>query len=279
MTDQKLAPADVFCRATLNFAARSGEFVAEPTELDIFDGRTAELPGWAECGFEVVSHSTAAASWDDEALTAVHHREMEELARKMTGCDVALVSNHIKRGPEHAAQHQDLAPIVFVHSDFAAGYDDLVRQSFQQSDREGSMRALERNGVTPADVAAASRLVILQFWRNAGPAKMDFPLAFCDARTVTPADTRPIPVTDYAGSGVDFEALAVLGPTEASPYRWYAFPELQLDETVAFRTYDTDLVARGETWFTPHSAFRDPEVKIGRPARSSIELRAICLYE
>jgi hypothetical protein len=47
---------------------------------------------------------------------------------------------------------------------------------------------------------------------------------------------------------------------------------------VAFRTYDTELVERGETWFTPHSAFRDPDVGIGRPARSSIELRAICLY-
>jgi len=279
MTDQALAPVEVFCRATLNFAARSGEFVAEPTELDILDGRAADLPGWESCGFELRSHPTAASSWDDDELTAVLHQEMEELARQMTGCDAALVSNHIKRGPEHAAQHQDLAPIAFVHSDFAAGYDDLVRQSFQQPDREGSMRALERNGVTAADVAAASRLVILQFWRNTGPAKMDFPLAFCDARTVTPADTRPIPVTDYAGSGVDFEALAVLGPTDASPYRWYAFPELQSDETVAFRTYDTELVARGETWFTPHSAFRDPDVEIGRPARSSIELRAICLYE
>ena len=96
---------------------------------------------------------------------------------------------------------------------------------------------------------------------------------------MTPADTRPIPVTDYAGSGVDFEALAVLGPVEASPYRWYAFPELQVDEVVAFRTYDTDRVRRGESWFTPHSAFRDPEVEIGNPARSSIELRAICLFE
>jgi len=190
-----------------------------------------------------------------------------------------LVSNHIKRGPEQARQHDDLAPIAFVHSDFAAGYDDLVRRSYDQPERDGAMRALERNGLTAADVAAASRLVILQFWRNLGAAKMDFPLGFCDARTVTPSDTRPIPVTDYAGSGVDFEALAVLGPIEASPYRWYAFPELQHDEVVAFRTYDTDLVERGATWFTPHSAFRDPDVEIGRPARSSIELRAICLYE
>jgi len=277
MNDSMLAP-DVFCRATLNFAARNGELMAQPTDVDMLDGRTAELPGWEQCGFELIQHTTAASSWDDAELAAIHHQEMEALARQMTGCDVALVSNHIKRGPEHARQHDDLAPIEFVHSDFAKGYDDLVRGSYRQPDRDGAMQALERNGITAADVEAASRLVILQFWRNLGPAKMDFPLGFCDARTVTPADARAIPVTDYAGSGVDFEAVAVLGPVDASPYRWYAFPELQQDEVIAFRTYDTDLVERGETWFTPHSAFRDPDVEIGKPARSSIELRAICLY-
>jgi hypothetical protein len=279
MADPLLAPADVFCRSTLNFASRSGEFVAEPTEIDILDGRTADLPGWTECGFELVPHSSAVSAWaDDDELAAVHHREMEDLAREMTGCDVALVSNHIKRGPEHAQRHEDLAPIAFVHSDFAAGYDDLVRQSYVQPDREGTQRALERNGITGADVVGASRLVILQFWRNIGEPKMDFPLAFCDARTVAPSDGRPIHVSDYAGSGVDFEALAVLAPTDTSSYRWYAFPELEHDEVVAFRTYDTELVEQGRTWFTPHSAFRDPGVEIGHPARSSIELRAICLY-
>lgn len=279
MADPALAPADLFCRATLNFAARGLDLMAQPQEVDIIDGRTAELPGWDECGFELVPHSSVAPGWTDEELEAVHHGEMEELARRMTGCDVALVSNHIKRGPEHAKVHQDLAPIAFVHSDFAIGYDDLVRRSFDQPDRIGVTRALARNGITAADVAAASRLVILQFWRNTGAAKMDFPLAWCDARTVTPDDARPIPVSDYAGSGVDFEAIAVLGPIEPSPYRWYAFPEMQPDEVVAFRTYDTELVERGQTWFTPHSAFRDPDIEVGHPARSSIELRAICLYE
>jgi hypothetical protein len=227
-----------------------------------------------------VAHPSAVSSWDDDELAAVHHREMEDLARRLTGCDVALVSSHIKRGPEHARRHEDLAPISFVHSDFAIGYDDLVRRSFvdPRPDRPGPTRALERNGITADDVMSAPRLVILQFWRNLGPAKMDLPLAWCDARTVTPADTRPIPVSDYAGSGIDFDALAVLGQTAPDQYRWYAFPELEPDEVVAFRTYDTELVERGETWFTPHSAFRDPEVEIGEPSRSSIELRAICLY-
>ncbi len=278
MTDFVDAPADVFCRATLNFASRGGQLMAEPVEFDIRDGRRADLPGWEECGFELVAHRSAVSGWNDDDVIEVHHREMEDLARRMTGADVALVSNHIKRGPEHVARHEDLGPISFVHSDFAAGYDDLVRRSYVRPDHDGPIRALERNGIGPADVAAASRLVILQFWRNLGPAKMDLPLAFCDARTVTPADTRPIPVSDYAGSGIDFNALAVFGPIEPDHYRWYAFPELQPEETVAFRTYDTDLVERRQTWFTPHSAFRDPGVELGRPARSSIELRAICLF-
>ena len=84
--------------------------------------------------------------------------------------------------------------------------------------------------------------------------------------------------TTTPGSGVDFEALAIIEPGAASAQRWYAFPELRPDEVVAFRTYDSDLVADASTYFTPHSAFRDAEVEIGRPARQSIELRATCLY-
>lgn len=271
--------SNLFCRATLNFAARNGVLMAEPVEVDIINARSVELPHWDTCGFELKSHASAVTNWsDDDEVAAIHHQEMEELARQMTGCYVALVSSHITRGPEQAQRHQDLAPISFVHSDFARGYDVLVRRSYAQPDREGAVRALARNGVTAADVADASRLVILQFWRNVGPPKMDFPLAFCDARTVTPGDARPIPVSDYAGSGVDFNALAVLGPVSQIPYRWYAYPELRPDEVVAFRTYDTALVDRGATWFTPHSAFRDPDVEVGRPPRSSIELRAVCLY-
>ena len=64
MADPVLAPAEVFCSATLNFAARSGDFVAEPKELDILDGRTAELPGWEECGFELIAHESAVTGWD-----------------------------------------------------------------------------------------------------------------------------------------------------------------------------------------------------------------------
>ena len=158
--------ADVFCTATLNFAAREDELVGDSVEVDILDARSADLPGWHECGFELVAHESATASWDDDDLIDVHHREMEELARSMTGCDVALVSNHIKRGPEHAARHQDLAPISFVHSDFAAGYDELVRRSYVQPTARGTdpgagaqrrERRRRRRSIPPRDPAVLAQ--------------------------------------------------------------------------------------------------------------------------
>lgn len=264
-----------FCRATLNY--RRGEGPA-PIEVAIRDGRTADLPGWEECGFELVRHPSAVVDWfDSDEVAAVHHAEAEALAKEMTGADVALVSNHIKRNPDETRRHEQLSPITFVHSDFAAGHDGVIRRTYNE-DNPGAMAAMARHGIAPDAVEGASRIVILQFWRNIGPPKMDFPLAFCDARTITVAETGAIHVENYAGTGATFDALAVRAPDDPEAHAWYAFPELTAEEAVAFRTYDSDRVAAGDVWFTPHSAFHDPEVEPGRPARSSIELRATCAW-
>jgi hypothetical protein len=267
-----------FCRASLNYVSFDGPMVVT-REAEIRDGRVAALPGWQACGFELVDHPSAVRDWsDDEQVVAVHHAEVEALAVAMTGCDHALVAGHIKRGPDQARQHQDLAPITFVHSDFAPSYLELIRGSFRAEDNEGGRRALARHGLTPEAVEDASRIVILQLWRNLGPAKMDHPIAFCDARTVGVDDGMAFAVKNYAGSGFDFDALGVRAPEPPDRYEWYAFPELRPDEAVVFRTFDTDLVRAGKTFFTPHSAFRDPDVPIGKPARQSIELRATCIW-
>jgi hypothetical protein len=270
----------VFCRTKLNYAALDPDGPPVPTDVEVLDGRVANLPGWTVCGFELLQHVSAVSSWDDDdAIATVHYPELEELARELTGCDHAMVSNHIKRNPERAARHQDLAPIRFVHSDFASGHADLIRRSYRQAVNDGPVTALTRSALTADIVDDARRIVVLQFWRNLGAAKMDLPLALCDARSVGPSETRAFVVTNYAGAGGgDFEALAVLAPDEGASHAWYTFPQMNADEVIAFRTYDTDLVAAGRTFFTPHSAFRDPDVPLGEPARSSIELRAICLF-
>jgi len=267
----------VFCRANLNYLPREGPGGGGPSEVEIHDGRSADLPGWEECGFELLRHASSVPEWADDQIAGVHYVEMEELACKLTGADVALVSGHITRSPQDARRHHQLSPITFVHSDFAAGHDSLIRSSYRDPS-ERAAAALERNGISSEEVAEADRLLILQFWRNLGPAKMDHPIAFCDVRTVDPSDGVAFRVTDYAGTGFDFDALGIRAPEGGSAHRWYAFPAMQRDEVVAFRTYDTDLVRTGGTYFTPHSAFRDPGVPLDHPPRWSIELRATCLY-
>ena len=269
-----------WCRATLNYLSSVGpEGPADhPTEVDILDGRTSALGGWQLCGFDLVEHQPSVVDWGDDAeIAEVHHGEMEKLARDLTGATVALVSSHIRRSPDDARRHQQLSPIPFVHSDFAAGHIEFIRRAYREP-TEAALKALARNGVEPTVVGEAGRVVVLQFWRNLGPARMDYPIAFCDARTVGPEEARSFRVTDYAGTGATFDALGVVEPDDAAKHGWYAFPELTPAEVVAFRTYDTALVDAGRTFFTPHSAFRDPEVEVGDPARSSIELRATCLF-
>lgn len=245
--------------------------------MEIRDGREAGLPGWEECGFELVPHLSAVEDWtDDEEIARVHYPEAEDLARRLTGADSALVSDHVKRRAEQSNQAREQAPVHLVHSDFAESYATVVRDAYRDVRGRGAA-ALARNGLTGPDVASARRIVMLQLWRNLGPARMDYPVAFCDARTVTPAETRPFRYTGYVAGGRSFDALAVVAGPGAASHAWYVFPDMAPGEVVAFRTYDTDLVPAGRTYFTPHSAFRDPGVEIGRPARFSIELRVTCL--
>ena len=45
-------------------------------------------------------------------------------------------------------------------------------------------RFMEAEKVSSADVESASRILTLQLWRNLGSDLMDYPLAFCDGRSV-----------------------------------------------------------------------------------------------
>ena len=266
----------LYCNADLNYV-RGMEAAA--VSVDIIDGRASPPGGgWQTYGFELMRHASALRDFDDEARVAdVHYAEISDLAQRLTGCDHALVSGHIARNPEQAAVHADLGPIQFVHSDFAPSYGQRIRDFYAEGGEQAEA-GLKATGISARDVADARRMLILQFWRNVGPAHMDLPIAFCDVTSTEAGDILPIPVQDYAGGGFDFEALAIRAPAEAGSHRWYTYPDMQHDEVVAFRTYDTALMERNEPYWTPHSAFADPSVAAGSPARRSIELRATCIW-
>lgn len=266
----------LYCTANLNYVTGTE---AAPIPVEIIDARKSAPEGsWETRGFELLQHESKVGNFDDEQEVAeVHYPEISALARRLTGCEHALVSGHISRNPDQAAVHADLGPIQFVHSDFAPSYGQRIRD-FYATGGEQAEAGLASVGISAADVANARRMLILQFWRNVGPAHMDLPIAFCDVQSTRTDEIIPIPVTNYAGGGFDFEALAIRAPTTAGSHRWYTFPDMQRDEVVAFRTYDTNLMEQDAAYWTPHSAFADPSVATGAPARRSIELRATCIW-
>lgn len=272
--------APVFCDASFNYA---GEADVAPVVMPVFDGRAvgADVLPFDECGFQLIAHESAEVhDWSElAAIDGAGADEFASLARSFTGCDEAIVYPSILRNPAVAERVEDYAPILYVHSDFTDDYRAMVTEDGRPY-QPFLLRVLERYGFTQDHVRSASRLMMLQLWRNVGPVRPDHPLAFCDARDVTAPERRvPILVPDYGGERLDFQAFAFRPPAPREVDHWYTFPAMASDEAVLLRTYDSARAEQGLPFWTPHSAFRDPAVADApENRRASVEMRALCLW-
>ena len=58
--------------------------------------------------------------------------------------------------------------------------------------------------------------------------------------------------------------------------RWYYFPEMQMDEALLFKTFDSKTDGRAR--FTIHSSFEDPDAPADAAPRESIETRCLVFF-
>jgi hypothetical protein len=57
---------------------------------------------------------------------------------------------------------------------------------------------------------------------------------------------------------------------------WFYFPEMQRDEAIVFKVYDSQ--THGRARFTPHTSFIDPSTPSDAPPRQSIEVRTFAFF-
>jgi len=279
--------ADVYCRAALNYtgdssATHEGAFPPiTPIEVDILDGRLgAKGFSWSTQGFELMQHESVVADWGDAKQVAeVYVPEMEALARTITSCDFALSTPPLHRTPENRS-NPIFAPVIIVHSDYSREYREMVTDPTHPYMK--LMRAsMRRRDVGFDDIGAARRIVSLHFWRNIGPRSMDYPMCFCDSRTVEEDELYPLLIESYtegyAGpEQISFKTTMCRASDAVARHRWYTFPEMSPDEILVFQSYDTDAIERGEPYWSVHSAFRDPTKPADVAPRESIEMRVLC---
>ena len=122
-----------------------------------------------------------------------------------------------------------------------------------------------------AEQLLAGRFAIVNVWRSIGGLAQTSPLAMCDARSIVDEDL--LPMERRARDRVGEMQQATFAPR----HRWYFFPDMDRDEALVFKTFDS--ASDGRARRSLHSAFDNPQAPGGAAPRVSVETRAFAFFE
>ena len=269
----------VSVRSTLNYTVDTGEKpvtksnspgqvrVTENTgkyqarEVTIQNGR---LHGGAFSldreGFALVRHETKMKNFYDEAeVKAVSYPEIEQLVKQCTGASRVLVFDHTVRMEDDALREEKFAsrPVRSVHNDY--------------TEWSGPQRVRDLLPKEQAEALLQRRFSVIQVWRPVRNPVVSAPLAIADSQSIAAKDLvgteRRYP--DRVGE--------IYHLTYNADHRWYYFPNMQTDEAIVFKCYDS--MKDGRARWSAHAAFDDPNSPANAPARESIEMRTLAFFD
>jgi hypothetical protein len=262
--------------ATLNYVVDTGEKIftqiGEPGSLDVRAGGQQDprrvtirngRPDAAgfrldENGFRFVRHDTKVRDfYDEQQVRQIYYPEMEALVKAESGASRVLVFDHTLRTANDALREsRQIREVVRrVHNDY-------TEWSGPQRVRD----LLPRE----ADELLRRRFAIVQVWRPIRHPVETFPLAICDARSLS-GDEFVVSERRYPNR---------VGQTYATKYnpahRWYWFPRMRREEALVFKVYDS--LKDGRARWTAHTAFDDPTEPASARPRESIEIRTLAFF-
>lgn len=237
-----------------------GNFAAHT--VTIHDGRRHKRRASLDVeGFMLVPQPTRVADfYDDAQIASTWHDEVTELLRAVTGAERIEIFDDTRRAasPERQREMNVREPAAIVHNDYTARSGVRRLQDCFADDPERAAELSER------------RFAIVNVWRSIAGIVYDQPLALCDASTVRPEHL--VSMERRARERIGELQVALYHPEQ----RWYYFPEMQPDEAVLIKTFDS--ATDGRARFTIHTSFADPGAAPGAPPRESIETRCLVLF-
>ena len=209
-------------------------------------------------GFTLARLETEVANlYDEDAVRAVYYPEVERLVKDVTGAARVLVFDHnVRSAPlaerrEHGAQN----PVRFVHNDYTVA--------------SGPQRVRDLLGDDEAEPLLENRFAVINVWKPISGPVLEAPLGFCDAQSIAPQDLVPTDLRYQDRTG------EVYSLTFNPEHRWFYFSNMQAEETLLLKCYDSDT---SRACFTAHTAFDDPTSPADAPARESIEVRTLAFF-
>jgi len=262
--------------ATLNYIVDTGDKVftqtGTPGDLDVRSGgqqdprritirngrRSAGKFVLEQDGFRFVGHDTKVRDFlDEDEVRRVYYPEMEALVKAESRAARVMVFDHTLRtaDDELRAARKIREVVRRVHNDY--------------TEWSGPQRVRD---LLPAeaDELLRRRFAIVQVWRPIRHPVETFPLAICDARTLSP-DDLVVSERRYPNR---------IGQTYAIKYnprhQWYWFPRMRREEALVFKVYDS--LKDGRARWTAHTAFDDLSAPPNARPRESIEIRTLAFF-
>src|SRR5262245_267369 len=202
-------------------AIRDARALAPPPSLDREGFTLARLHS------TVIDYSVASAVHD------VYFREIERLVRDVTGAVRVMAFDHNLRSAVVRGRSADgvQGPVRFAHNDY--------------TERSGPQRVRDLLG-DESEALIRKRFAVINVWKPINNPARSAPLAVCEAGSIQAGDLVPTDL-NYRDRTGEVYSLAF------SPgHRWFYYPDMQVDEAMLLKCYDSD---RDRARFTAHTAF------------------------
>jgi hypothetical protein len=229
----------------------------DPRRMIMHNGRSKNFV-LERNGFRFVRHDTRVADfYDENEIRRVYYPEMEALIKAESGASRVVVFDHtLRTADDDLRESKKIREVVRrVHNDY--------------TEWSGPQRVRD---LLPdeADDLLKRRFAIIQVWRPIRHPVETYPLAICDARSLSP-DNLVISERRYPNR---------IGQTYAITYnpahQWFWFPRMRREEALVFKVYDS--LKDGSARWTAHTAFDDPTSPPHARPRESIEIRTLAFF-
>lgn len=232
---------------------------SDPRRVVVHNGRlAADRFTLDREGFRFIRHDTKVADfYDEDEVRRVYYPEMEALVKAESGASRVVVFDHtLRTANDDEREARKIREVVQrVHNDYTEwSAPQRVRDLLPQE----------------ADVLLKRRFAIVQVWRPIRHPVETFPLAICDARSVS---ARDFVVSERRYPNRVGQTYAV---TYNPEHRWYWFPLMRREEALVFKVYDS--LQDGRARWTAHTAFDDPTAPPHARPRESIEIRTLAFF-
>ena len=213
-----------------------------------------------EHGATLIEHRSSVRDfYDDDQVIGGYYSESAALIKAATGADRVVVFDHnVRRGLSLTLRndrYRQGRPVLHAHTDFTEA--SAVR------------RLRDHLGAEAVDLQS-QRMMQVNLWRPIRAPLRDFPLAICDASSISPHQLVVVDLI-YPDRRGEIYYLAY-----DSAQRWYYAPDMELHEAWLFVNYDS--ATSGTARFAAHSAFNETSRGVDVHPRESIEVRAFALF-